>query len=138
MVPQMFGTTLLGAEQLGEGLQRVDYLRQLDFARQALDDQISFERQMVGASAAFSMSLSAGYVLWLLRGGALLASLVSSLPAWHLLDPLPVLRNSPDDEDDETEPGDRVERVFDRGRGDPSRDKKAPPAPQAAAQPGDL
>jgi hypothetical protein len=29
--------------------------------------------------------------VWLARGGALLASLASSLPAWALVDPLPVL-----------------------------------------------
>jgi hypothetical protein len=40
-----------------------------------------------------------GYVLWLLRGGALIASLLSSLPAWRLIDPLPVLSRVDDEED---------------------------------------
>ena len=35
--------------------------------------------------------LSVGYVMWLLRGGMLLSSILSSLPAWRLVDPLPVL-----------------------------------------------
>ena len=38
-----------------------------------------------------STGLSVGYVLWLGRGGVLLASLLSALPAWSTLDPLPVL-----------------------------------------------
>ena len=32
-----------------------------------------------------------GYVLWLARGGVLLASMASSIPAWATVDPLPVL-----------------------------------------------
>jgi hypothetical protein len=34
---------------------------------------------------------SAGYVMWLLRAGPLVASILSSLPAWRTFDPLPVL-----------------------------------------------
>ncbi len=49
-----------------------------------------------------------GYVLWLIRGGALLGSVLSSLPAWKLIDPLPVLASvgavwREEDEDDEDE-----------------------------------
>lgn len=52
-----------------------------------------------------STGLSVGYVLWLLRGGALIASLLSSLPAWRLVDPLPVLGSMggrAGDEDDDS------------------------------------
>src|ERR1044071_267144 len=55
-----------------------------------------------GSVAVGSCGLPVGYVLWLLRGGALLASLLSSLPAWRLIDPLPVLSRV-DDEDDAEE-----------------------------------
>jgi len=34
---------------------------------------------------------STGYVIWLLRAGPLVASVLSSLPAWRTFDPLPVL-----------------------------------------------
>ena len=40
---------------------------------------------------AASITVSAGYVLWCLRGAGLLASLFSSLPVWRWFDPLPVL-----------------------------------------------
>lgn len=43
------------------------------------------------SSAMLSAGFSAGYVLWLVRGGALLASLASALPAWSMVDPLPIL-----------------------------------------------
>jgi hypothetical protein len=53
------------------------------------------------AAAAVGLSFSVGYVVWLVRGGILLSSLLSSLPAWRMLDPLPVLARVGDDEDDE-------------------------------------
>ena len=45
---------------------------------------------IVGAAVAVT-TLSAGYVLWVLRGGYLVASLLSSLPTWQFVDPLPAL-----------------------------------------------
>jgi hypothetical protein len=54
---------------------------------------------MAGSMAVGSFGLTVGYVLWLLRGGALIASLLSSLPAWRLIDPLPVLSRVDDEED---------------------------------------
>ena len=35
-------------------------------------------------------------MIWLLRGGSLIASLLSALPAWSLFDPLPVLESFDD------------------------------------------
>ena len=35
--------------------------------------------------------LTAGYAAWTIRGGYLLSSLLSTLPAWRMMDPLPVL-----------------------------------------------
>ena len=56
---------------------------------------------MVGSAAAVSVGLSVGYVVWLVRGGMLLASLLSSLPAWQLADPLPILAEKDDDPESE-------------------------------------
>jgi len=33
-------------------------------------------------------------VIWLIRGGVLLSSMLSALPAWQMLDPLPVVASS--------------------------------------------
>jgi hypothetical protein len=54
---------------------------------------------VVGTTAVSVTGLTVGYVLWLIRGGTLLASLVSSLPAWCAFDPLPVLDNFDASED---------------------------------------
>jgi hypothetical protein len=48
--------------------------------------------QLTGRVASVSgMALSAGFVAWLVRGGALMASFLVSMPAWRHFDPLPVL-----------------------------------------------
>ena len=51
--------------------------------------------------------LSAGYVVWIVRGGVLISSLVAQMPAWKLIDPLVVLgrfdaaAKAAEDEDEE-------------------------------------
>ena len=42
-------------------------------------------------------------MIWLIRGGVLLSSVLSSLPAWQMVDPLPVLGVMYADEDLDTE-----------------------------------
>ena len=49
---------------------------------------------VVGTTSVASTTLSVGYVLWLLRSGSVLVGLVSSLPAWTMMDPLPVLEEA--------------------------------------------
>ena len=60
-----------------------------------LDDDmqktISLDAMVLGSGAAISTGLSVGYVAWLLRSGIILTSVLSSLPAWRFIDPLPVL-----------------------------------------------
>ena len=46
---------------------------------------------VVGTTAASLTGLTVGYVIWLIRGGTLLATMISSLPAWMAFDPLPIL-----------------------------------------------
>ena len=49
-----------------------------------------------------------GYILWALRGGTLLALALSQLPAWQMIDPLPILESyeSGDDHADENDSDD--------------------------------
>jgi hypothetical protein len=63
------------------------------------------------------VGLSAGYVVWMLKGGSLLASLLSSLPAWQLADPLAILVGKKEDEDDDD---DSLKTIIEEGSG---RDK---------------
>ena len=53
-----------------------------------------------GTYAVTTASLSVGYVLWLIRGGSLLASFTSALPAWTSMDPLSIVATSDKDEED--------------------------------------
>ena len=53
--------------------------------------------------AGLSLGVSLAYVLWLVRGGVLVGSYLSALPAWRLLDPLPVLGRAGEEEEDEDE-----------------------------------
>ena len=43
------------------------------------------------AAAATSFSVTTGYVIWLLRGGTLITSMMSSIPLWQRFDPLQVI-----------------------------------------------
>lgn len=47
----------------------------------------------VGSAAVVTTSLSVGYVIWILRGGSLLTTFMSAMPAWQAFDPLPVLQS---------------------------------------------
>jgi hypothetical protein len=81
-------------------------VNELERIREELDERAQIEQWMAGSAAFGGLSLTVGYALWLLRGGALLASLLSTLPAWRLIDPLPVLARVDDDEEGDSEEGD--------------------------------
>jgi hypothetical protein len=78
----------------------------LDKVQDEFSELAQIEATVVGSSAVVTTGLSVGYVVWLARGGMLLASLLSSMPAWRAIDPLPVLAsfrdNDEDDADDES------------------------------------
>ncbi len=82
------------------GIEQVDFSseyfsRQLQSIKDEIQAQTSFDRQIVTSSFALSSTLSIGYVLWLIRSGALLSSVLATMPAWRSIDPLPVLSNMP-------------------------------------------
>lgn len=81
---------LRALESLKLSLGNGNFQDQLDQLRNEIR-QLGLDKSTVAASLAISTGLSVGYVLWLVRGGVLLSSLLSSLPAWRLVDPLPVL-----------------------------------------------
>jgi hypothetical protein len=81
--------------------EQTEFLEELDRLQDEIDSFVGVEMAMAGSSIAVTMGLSIGYVIWLTRGGLLLASLLSSLPAWRLIDPIAVLAHlGTDDEDD--------------------------------------
>ena len=61
------------------------------------------------------VSLSAGVLAWLFRAGTLLASVLSVMPLWARMDPLPVLlaKKRRDDEDEVDEEEAAAARILD-------------------------
>ena len=74
---------------------------------QALGDEVRLDTvvdtALLATTFALTSGISVGYVVWLIRGGVLLGSFLTSLPAWNIVDPLPVLSAMSTDEDDEDE-----------------------------------
>jgi hypothetical protein len=91
-------------------LQSPALMDALDRLRDGLQEQSRADALIVASTAAASLGLSVGYVLWLLRGGVLISSMLSSLPAWRLVDPLPILGRL--DEDDEEADDDSLESLL--------------------------
>jgi VCBS repeat-containing protein len=90
-------------------------------------EQHQVETQIVLGSTA---SLTAGIVGWILRGGSLLASLMSTVPVLNRFDPLPILKknnkqeNVTADDGDATDPAskdgdsaDKVDKLFSGNKG---------------------
>ncbi len=73
----------------------------LNQMRQAVAEDIANGRFELNASTAAVFGLSVGYVSWLLRGGLLLSSVLSSLPVWRFVDPLPVFARERDQQSEE-------------------------------------
>ncbi|MCP4076399.1 MAG: tandem-95 repeat protein, partial [Gammaproteobacteria bacterium] len=71
--------------------QKIDELNhQIHSDKERNSEESHIEAQVVLAS---SISLTAGFVSWVLRGGSLLASLMSTVPLLNKFDPLPILKN---------------------------------------------
>jgi hypothetical protein len=74
------------------GRKLAEHLTRLaDNLERAVEER-EHQAQLIGRVASFSgIALSAGFLVWILRGGSLLASFLVSMPAWRHFDPLPVL-----------------------------------------------
>jgi hypothetical protein len=82
-------------------LRSAAFAGQLDQLRESVRHDLDLDKSLSISVASVSLGLSVVYVLWLIRGGVLLGSYLSALPAWRLLDPLPVLARFGDEDDDE-------------------------------------
>jgi VCBS repeat-containing protein len=86
-------------------------LQQLDLMNSSLDNDLerrNAESIKVQIVMSTTTTLTAGIVSWVLRGGSLLASLMSTVPLLKRFDPLPIIKVRNDEEDvepddDETE-----------------------------------
>ncbi len=87
-------------------LQRVDLVvskgilwKDLDVLREQIVTHSEESPITLGTATGFASSLSVGYVIWLLRSGYIVAGVMAQLPAWGLIDPLPILSQLDDLED---------------------------------------
>ena len=126
LLSQLGDITLSSASQAYG--QQTDLLRKLEEMRRQMTQESSAQQTQIASAIALSSGLSIGYVIWLIRGGVLLSSMLSALPAWQMLDPLPVLAsNNNRRKPDATAADDpEVEQLFDGSR-------RAAPAPAASA-----
>ncbi|TWU08136.1 LamG-like jellyroll fold domain-containing protein [Stieleria varia] len=72
-------------------------------AKSQQDERVATHELVIGTTKVISSALTVGYIVWLVRGGAMVASLVAALPAWTSFDPLPILGNSEIDESESDE-----------------------------------
>jgi hypothetical protein len=87
----------------------------LNVLKEEVANESFVSQAVIGTTMFTATSISVGYVIWLIRGGVLLSSVLSSLPAWQMVDPLPVLGYLDEDEDelagDETETDSSLEKL---------------------------
>jgi hypothetical protein len=63
----------------------------LDNVRRQFQATLHSQVFVIGSALTVSTSLSVGYVMWMLRSGMLISSIIAQLPAWQLMDPLVIL-----------------------------------------------
>ena len=76
--------------------------QQLDELRASAGNDVGLTHFTVGTASAATSSLIVGYVIWALRNGLLLSSLLATMPTWSLFDPLAIAAIA-DGDDDESE-----------------------------------
>ena len=75
----------------------------LDLIKEETEGEQRHSKTVVGSAIAASTGIAVGYVVWILRSGMLISSMLSSMPAWRIADPLVVLTGRTDEDDEENE-----------------------------------
>ena len=122
----------ISASPMNQLLRNDELAHRFEEMQRQLQQQGESRGATIASSILITSGLSIGYVVWLVRGGVLMGSMLSALPAWQMIDPLPVLAAARSGKGarktaaaDDTE----VERFFD------NRSPRAAPAP--ASKPAD-
>ena len=95
-------------EDLQRTLRSSNFYSQLDRLREDVREELQLDKSVTISVAGVSFGLSLVYVLWLIRGGVLMGSYLSALPAWRVLDPLPVLSRVGEEAEEDDEALDAV------------------------------
>jgi hypothetical protein len=86
--------------------------------RKELVQESAVPTLVAGSAASVTSALSVGYVLWTIRGGWLVTSVLAQMPAWRLVDPLIVLDNLDEDPEgskrDQDDEDDSLESLLER------------------------
>jgi hypothetical protein len=77
--------------------------RDLDEFQQTVGMDLQLQNIAIGSVGTVVSGFTVGYVLWALRSGLLLTSVLASLPAWTLFDPLAIASASGQYDDDREE-----------------------------------
>ena len=81
----------------GEGYSPADaaeFSAQLRKIRREMDNVIEEEQQHKAMVSGITLSLTTGILIWSLRASSLLLALMSMLPLWRGIDPLPILEEA--------------------------------------------
>ena len=121
-----------GVHNLISARAYLNMVNSLDAVKKEMASDNQLNRVYLGSAIVSSIGLSVGYVVWLIRGGLLLSSLLSSLPAWQILDPLPILARKKDD--DSSEDDESLESILDRKPPEPKPKKESADASSDAEE----
>ena len=81
-----------------------------------IQNQINFNsiqnQILISTAAVVVTSVSSGLLIWALQGGYLMASIASGLPAWRYMDPIAILANY--DEHNNDEDGDTLQSIIEQ------------------------
>ena len=84
----------------------------IDQMKQEMDDNVAKNMTdlefRAAAVSSSGVALTAGVVAWVLRSGALMTSLISTIPLWKGYDPLPILAYKDDDDEEEKIAEDKI------------------------------
>jgi hypothetical protein len=114
---ELEGTTAstLASADLSSLIDIGGFVQDLDQLRSEIGEDISFDKVVVGSTLALTTGFSIGYAIWLVHGQILLSSILASLPAWRLIDPLPVLAHLNKGSKNDGEDDDSIESVVRKG-----------------------
>ena len=88
-----------------------EFFEQLDSLEELLNSQTVIANVTAGTAGVISLGLSAGYAFVTIRADYLVTSLLTSMPAWRVVDPLPVLAYLDDEDDDDLDAADKNESL---------------------------
>ncbi len=114
--PSVTTSSLAQLEPIIESIESIAFAQELDQLRDDVHQDAEVAQAVRVGATALSTGLSIGYVLWLLRGGLLLSSLLTSLPAWRFIDPLPVLARLETNPKTDATDDDSLEAVVKKGK----------------------